>query len=131
MKINMTVPAEDYVLLTTKDLGRLVDLLKKEGVFESFKALDLQARAVQCVALTQPKPFLNTRQRKCLVELVEQSIVPLYDGKRPVGQHGFNRNTLRALANKGYLEMRDIQEPGALLQGYFVTESGKTSVSGD
>lgn len=140
MKINVTVPAGDYVLISKTDLGRIVGLLKQEGVFETFKKLDVQARAINYV---EPRPTLpgeiklTTPQKECLTELVELVIVPLYDGTTPMRKYGLNRNTLRALTRKGLLEERQvkreqkgpIQAKRPTVLGYFVTPLGKRIVS--
>lgn len=138
MKIIVTVPADNYVLITKNDLGRLVAKLKEEGVFETFKTLDIQARAIDYKELPADHLDLTDNQEKILYELQELGIVPLYDGKKALGKHGYNRNTLRALVKKGVLEEREIKrEPKkgpirskgpTTVQGYFVTALGKVRV---
>lgn len=56
MQINVVVPTDDYVLITTTDLGRLVQMLKAEGVFEQFRQLDVRAIGINYTpAATAPE----------------------------------------------------------------------------
>lgn len=122
MQINITVPRREYILVARDDWRAVVDMLQRHKMLETFKALNVKGWPIapKDSPPLEAAPSVTQAQARTLHALHETRIVPRYKGKAPVGNHGFNRNVLRALVGKGLMQET---KAGGILE-YRITDEG-------
>jgi len=130
MEIHAEVPADDYVLITKSELGKLVEMLRKydetvPGLWDAFQALDIRARGVK---YRNPKIHalidqLTEPQKRALLFMAEGDPDVLYDeNRRILGMPGLSRRTLNVLVKHGLATTE--KAPREMKKGPFTYKDG-------
>jgi len=130
MEIRAEVPADDYVLITKSELGKLVEMLRKydetvPGLWDAFQALDIRARSVK---YRNPKIHdlvsqLTDPQKRALLFMAEGDPDVLYDeNSRLLGMPGLSRRTLNVLAKHGLVVSTKVERE--VMKGPFKYKDG-------
>lgn len=135
MKIDLEMPADDYLLLKVSDLGRLVSMLREKGVYDEFREMDIQVRLIKYIDPRIEKRIrrLTKPRRGALRRMANGNPDIVYRGKkRVVGFPGLSRKTLDALVKDELAVTKPwVQETGPIKTtdrdaiAYVITDLGR------
>lgn len=100
MKIDLEMPADDYLLLKVSDFGRFVSMLREKGVYDEFREMDIRVRLIKYTDPRIEKVIrrLTKPKRGALRRMANGDPDIVYRGKkRVVGFPGLSRKTLDSL----------------------------------
>lgn len=135
MKIDLEVPADDYLLLLVSDLGRLVTMLREKGVYDEFRKMDIKVRAIEYIdpRIEKFARKLTKSKRSALHRMANGDPDIVYRGKkRVIGFPGMSRKTLDALVKDELAATKPwVQESGPIKTtdrdalAYVITDLGR------